>query len=66
MVPPFSSRPLNFNIVAKSLRSITITATSALLRTCPPLCDALIVLALQGFCLCLSLNIVTTGSRSSA
>src|SRR5258708_23618747 len=54
-----------FNVVTKSLRSIAITATSSLLRTCPPLCDVSILSASQSSCLCLSLNTVTTGSRSS-
>lgn len=51
--------------MAKPLRSITITVTSTLIRACPSLCDALILSALQDCCLCLSLAIVTTGSRSS-
>lgn len=45
------------------LRSISITETSTLLRTDPPLCAALVLKALQGFCLARSLSINTTGSQ---
>ena len=52
--------------MTEPLCSAAITAASTLLRARPPLCNASILSASQFyFCLCLSLNIVATGSRSS-
>jgi len=51
--------------MTEPLRSAAITAASTLLRARPPLCNASILSASPLLGLCLSLNIVATGSRSS-